>query len=91
MPVLAVVAGHPLGRASYQLLSVTLQFCQVVERVSAAQLAGVNQAHEQVPHLRSVQGPVEQSVLPVQNDPFQCPFDDIGVTPPFVKNCTLSP
>ena len=40
-----------------------LQLDQVVERVDAAQLAGVDQAHEQITDLRPVQGAVEQGVL----------------------------
>ncbi len=58
---------------------VPLQLGQVVERVGAAQLAGVNQAHEQVAHLRPVQRPIEQCVLAVQHRPLQCPFDDVVV------------
>jgi hypothetical protein len=36
-----------------QLLGVPLQFGEVVEWIDTVELAGVNQAHEQVPHLRS--------------------------------------
>jgi hypothetical protein len=40
---LAVVSGHPFRRFGRQFLSVPLQLGQVVERIGAAQLAGVNQ------------------------------------------------
>jgi hypothetical protein len=39
---------------------VALQLGQVVEGVGAAQLTSVNQAHEQVAHLRPVLRPIEQ-------------------------------
>lgn len=45
-----------------QFPGMLLQLDQVAERVGAAQLAGVNQAHKQVPNLRAVQGPIEQSI-----------------------------
>ena len=56
-----------------------LQLGQVVEGVGAAQLTSVNQAHEQVAHLRPVQRPIEQSILPVKNCPLQRPFDEVVV------------
>jgi len=39
----------------------TLQLGQVVEGVGIAQLTSVNQAHEQVAHLRPIQRPIERS------------------------------
>ena len=56
---LAVVPRHPRRRVGRQFPGVPLQFGQVVERVGAAQLRGVNQTHEQVADLRAVQGPIE--------------------------------
>ena len=35
------------------------QLGQVIERVNLAKLAGVNQAHEQIAHLGSVQSPIK--------------------------------
>ena len=51
---LAVVPGHPLRRVLLQLLGMPLQLGEVVERIDAVQLAGVDQAHEQVAHARSI-------------------------------------
>src|ERR1039457_2351256 len=48
----AVVPGHPLRRVLPQLLRVPLQLGQIVERIDTIEFAGVNQAHEQVSHLR---------------------------------------
>ena len=62
-----------------QLQRVPLQLGQIVERVGAAQLAGVDQRHEQIAHLRAVQRPVEQRVLPMQHGTLQSPFADIIV------------
>ena len=72
----ALVPRHPLRRAGRQFLSVALQLGQIVEGVGAAQLTSVNQAHEQVAHLRPVQRPIEQGILPVKNRPLQRPFDE---------------
>jgi hypothetical protein len=41
------------------------------------ELAGVDQAHEQVPHLCSLPGPVKQRVLAMPNGLLQRPFHDI--------------
>ncbi len=46
-----------------------LKLSQVVERVRAAQFAGVDQAHKQIPHLRAVARLVEQGVFAVQDRP----------------------
>jgi hypothetical protein len=58
---------------------VPLEFGKVGERVGAAQLGRVNQAHKQVADLRSVQRAIEQSVLPMQNRPFQASLDDVVI------------
>jgi hypothetical protein len=42
---------------------VALQLDQVVEGVSSTQLAGVDQAHEQIADLRPMQGAVEERIL----------------------------
>jgi hypothetical protein len=57
-----IIPWHPLCGAGGQFLSVAFQFDQVVEGVDAAQLAGVDQAHEQIADLSPVQGAVEQGV-----------------------------
>ena len=49
-----MVPRHPFRGAGGQFLRVTLQFDQIVEGVRAAQLAGMDQAHEQVTDLRAV-------------------------------------
>ena len=51
---LPVIPWHPIGWIGRQLSGVALQLCQVVERSGAVQLAGVDQTHEQVAHLRPV-------------------------------------
>jgi hypothetical protein len=56
-----------------------LQLGQVVEGVGVAQLTGVNQAHEQITHLRSVQRPIKQGILPVKNGPLQRPFANVVI------------
>src|SRR4029077_11678461 len=48
---------------------------QVVEGVGVTQLTGVNQTHEQIAHIRPIQRPIEQGILPVKNRPLQRPFD----------------
>ena len=44
-----------------------IQFGEVVEGIRPAQFAGVDQAHEDVAHMGTVQSLVEQGVLAVQN------------------------
>jgi len=85
---LLVVPRHPLRWAGCQFLGVALQLDQVVEGIGTAQLTGVNQTHEQVAYLRSVQRPIEQSILSVKNGPLQCPFDELlsSGAPAFRKN-----
>jgi hypothetical protein len=54
-----------------------LQLGQVLEAVGSAKLAGMNQTHEQISDLSTVQCPIEQGVFPMEHDPFQRSFNDI--------------
>src|SRR5664279_841143 len=56
---IAIVPGHPLRRDSLQLSCMALQLDEIVKWIDAVQLAGVNQAHEQISHPRSIPGLVE--------------------------------
>ncbi len=78
---LAEVPGHPLRRMRGQLRFMPLQFDQIVERVDAVQFTGVDQAHEQIAHMRAFQRLVEQRVLAIQNRFLQATFDQIMPTP----------
>ena len=60
---LAKVPWHPLRGAQGEFPGMALQLDQVVERVDAAQLAGVDQAHEQIADLGAVQRAIKQRVL----------------------------
>ena len=68
-----------------QLHGVPLQLGQIVEGIDAVKFAGVDEAHEQVPHLRSLPGLikqlvlVKQLVLAVKNGFLQCSLDQIVV------------
>ena len=50
-----------------------LQLRQIIERVGAAQLAGVDQAHEQVAHLGAVQRLIKQRIFAMQEPPVSAP------------------
>ena len=52
---------------------------EVVEGIDAIELAGVDQAHEEVADLGSVERFVTQGVSPVEDRRFQSPFADIIV------------
>ena len=51
-----------------------LDFGQVVEGVGAAQLAGMDQAHEQIANLGSGKGAIKQGILTMKNYALQGPF-----------------
>ena len=57
---LAIVPRHPFRGASGQFPGMALQLDQVGEGVGSTQLAGVDQAHEQVADLSPAQGAVEE-------------------------------
>src|ERR1039458_3433551 len=83
---LAIVPGHPVRRRLLQLPSMTLQLGEVVERIDVVEFAGVNQAHEQVSHLRSIPVLVKQRVLAMQDRFLQCPLHQI-----IVQRCSRFP
>jgi len=60
-----VVPRHPVGGGGGQLARVLLQFGEVVERIGAVELAGVDEAHEQVADAGAVFGLVEIGVLAI--------------------------
>src|SRR5437762_10942892 len=62
----SIVPGHPIWRVPEQFSAVSLQLCQVVERVSAAELAGIDETHE-IAHAGAVLSLIEHSVLPMKN------------------------
>ena len=58
-----VVPGHPSAGVLGQFIGVALQLGQVVERIAAARLAGVNQTHEQVADARASSRLKEQRIF----------------------------
>ena len=58
-----VVPGHPLRRRLLQFFRVPLQLVQIVERIGAIQLAGVDQAHEQIADTGSISSLIKQRIL----------------------------
>ena len=76
---LPVVPRHPVCRVGRQLLGVSLQLGQIIERIGPAEFARVNEAHVQVPDLGPFLGQVEQRVLAVENDLLQRSFTDVVV------------
>ena len=55
------------------------EFREVVEGIGPAEFAGVNQAHEDVPDVSAMAGPVKQGVPPMTDRLFQCLFTDVIV------------
>ena len=74
-----VVPRHPASGGGGQSGHVTLKFGQIIERICSAQLARVDQTHENVSDVRAVAGLVEQGILPVQDRPLQRAFTDVVV------------
>ena len=52
---------------------------EVLERIGPAQLAGVDQTHEQVAYVRAAAGLEKQGVLAMQDRTLQYPLADIVV------------
>jgi len=50
-----------------QFRGVPQQFGEIVERIGAVELAGMNQAHKQITDPGAVQGLIEQRILAVQD------------------------
>jgi hypothetical protein len=76
---LPVIPGHPRRGILGQLLGVFLQFGEIVERVSASKLAGVDQAHEQVAYFGTVRGLIKQTILAMKSGFLQGPLHNVGI------------
>ena len=59
----AIIPGHPDSGMHRQFCGVPLQLDQIFKRVGIAQLAGMDQAHEQIADRGPVQRAIEQRVL----------------------------
>ena len=59
----------------------SLQLSEVLERICAVELAGVDQTHEQVADFGAVQCLVEERVFAVQDRFLQGPFHDVMPIP----------
>ena len=77
--VAPVVPGHPLRRVYGHFRRMPEQLRQVVERIDLIQFAGVDQAHEEVAHARSVHCFVEERILTMQDGFLQHSFGDVVV------------
>jgi len=60
MKGLVVIPRHPRRRILGQFDAVFLHLGEVVEGIGMAQLAGVDQAHEQIAHLGAVRGLIKE-------------------------------
>ena len=78
---LAIVPRHPLRGLRGQFRFVPLQFDQIVEWIDTIQFTGVDEAHEQIAHLRAFQRLVEQRVLAIQNRLLQRTLHQVMPTP----------
>ena len=56
-----------------------LQLRQVLERVGSAQLAGVDQGHEQIAHLSAIQRLIKQGIFAMEHSPLQSLFADVVI------------
>ena len=65
------VCFHPAGMA--------LESGQVIKGIDAVESAGMDEAHEEVPHPGSVLSFVTEGVFPVQDGHLQGPFADVIV------------
>jgi hypothetical protein len=65
---------------------VPLKLGEVVERIGTRQLAGVDQAYEQIAGFGAMQGAIEESILAMQHRTFQRAFADI-----VIQRCTGLP
>ncbi len=74
-----VVPWHPGHWFRTKFLCVPLQLGQVVEWIGTVKLAGVDEAHEKIAHLCSVQSPIEESVLSMQDCLLQCSFTNVVI------------
>ncbi len=62
-----------------QGLGVFAQPGEVAQRVDAGQLAGMDQAHEEISHIGPSLGFVEQGIFAIQNGILQGSFTDVIV------------
>src|SRR5262249_20800796 len=76
---LTVTPRHPCRPIGSQFWRVPLQLGQIVKRVDARELTGMDQAHEQISQLSAVKRLIKQRVLAVEHSALQCLFTDVVV------------
>ena len=76
---IAVVPRQPVVGVRGQLISMLLQFGEIVEGINVVQFTGVDQAHEQVSHASPVRGFIKVGVLTMEDSLFQGSFAHVVV------------
>jgi len=74
---LAVIPRHPCRRILGQLGGVLLQLGEIVEGIGVVQFAGVDQAHEQITHVGTLLGLIEQVVCGAKDGFLLGPLDEV--------------
>jgi hypothetical protein len=77
--IFLVVPGQPSARLGKQRRGVFLQGGQVIEGIDLGEVAGVDEAHEQVTDIGAMFGFVKEGVVAVADRYLQCPFAEIIV------------
>jgi hypothetical protein len=81
-----VFPGHPLGGSGGHLLAAAQERDQVIERLDVVEFGGVDQAHEDVADVRTVERLVEERVLSAKDGLLQqSPFATVVVSAGLAK------
>ena len=88
-----IIPGKPFFRILGKISAIFLKYCQVIKGINPSQIAGMNQAHKQIPNARTIFSFIKQCVFPMEDGFFQSPFADIIIKRrlwPKSKCCLLS-
>ena len=74
-----IIPGQPFFRMLGKIRSVFLKIGKVIKGINPSQIAGMDQAHKQIPNARTIFSFIEQGIFAMQDGFFQSPFANIVV------------
>ena len=72
-----IIPGQPSFRVLGKISGMFLKYGKVIKWINPSQIAGMDQAHKQIPNARTIFSFIKQCIFPMQDGFFQSPFADI--------------
>ena len=70
---IVIIPGQPFLRMLGKISGMFLKCCKIIKGINPSQIAGIDQAHEQIPNARTIFSFIKQGIFAMQDGFFQIP------------------